>query len=163
MCIRDSSGSDSFDRGWNHSSWWDRRLSSPCGDLQSIKAIKSLTFTWPVISVMTTSASTTHHVENSEEEEKPTPREVFREFLVFRMNHRENEVLFKHDYFTDIMAREYNLPHFCLNTNDDLLNVMSTNPMSHFFHVLLQCDPYVSSRGAREDLCCVLSYAKEAL
>ena len=113
---------------------------------------------------MSTPENKTNHVDSSEEEEeKPTPREVFREFLVFRMNHRDKEVLFKHDYFTGIMAQEYNLPHVCLNTNDDLLNVMSSNPMSHFVNVLRQCYPYVSSRGAREDLYCVLSYAKEAL
>ena len=88
--------------------------------------------------------------------------EVFRDFLIFRMNHRK-EVLFKHDYFTGIMSQEYSIPHCCLNTNTDLLNVISNDPISHFVNVLRQCERYVSTRDAREDLCLLLSYATEAL
>lgn len=96
------------------------------------------------------------------DEEKPTKDEVFRDFLNFRMNHRE-EKLFRHDHFTDIMAKEYAIPRCHLRNTNDLFNAMLEHPMSHFVDVLRQCDLYVSTKDARYDLSCVLSYAKEGL
>ena len=65
------------------------------------------------------------------DEEKPTMDEVFRDFLNFRMNHRD-EVLFRHDYFTDIMAQIYDIPSHRLENTNDMFNIILEHPMSHF-------------------------------
>ena len=96
------------------------------------------------------------------DEEKPTKDEVFRDFLNFRMNHRE-EVLFRHDYFTEIMAQIYGIPSHRFQNTNDMFNIILEHPMSHFVDVLRKCDRHVVNDDARYDLRCVLSYAKEGL
>ena len=93
---------------------------------------------------------------------KPTKDEIFRDFRVFKLNHDE-EILFRHDYFSDIMNQEYGVPHAHLKSMKDIEQVMLAHPLSNFVDVLRQCDAHVRSKGAKLDLCSLLSYAKEGL
>lgn len=94
---------------------------------------------------------------------KPTKNEVFRDFLIFWMNHREGEKLFRHDLFLSIVAQVYALPREGLTGVKQVEKVMLSHSLSYFITVLRQCAVHLEGRMAREDLSSVLSYAKEAL
>ena len=101
--------------------------------------------------------------EDSNDDAKPTKKEVFRDFLVFWLNHREEEKLFRHDIFIDIVAEVYDMPRQCLTDMKQVEHVVLIHPLSHFIAVLRQCVPQLRGRMSKTDLYTVLSYAKEAL
>ena len=102
-------------------------------------------------------------MQSSENDAKPTKEEVFRDFLVFRLNHRDEEKLFRHDIFTGIVAQVYAMPRQCLTDMKQIEEAILTHPLSHFIAVLRHCVMYLEGRTAKLDLYNVLSYAKEAL
>ena len=113
--------------------------------------------------VNTDMQSSSSSSEDSKDDTKPTKKEVFRDFLVFRLNHREEEKLFRHDIFIDIVAQVYGMSRQCLSDMKQVEHVVLTHPLSHFIAVLRQCVPQLRGRMAKTDLYTVLNYAKEAL
>ena len=71
-------------------------------------------------------------------EANPTKEEIFYDFLIFRHNHRE-ENLFLHGIFMDIMVQEYDIPCRRLKNMKDVKNIMLANPLSPFIDVLRLC------------------------
>lgn len=100
---------------------------------------------------------------SNEDDTKPTKEEVFRDFLVFWLNHREEEKLFRHDIFIDIVAQVYAVSRQCLTDMKQVEHIVLTHPLSDFLAVLRHCVPQLRGRMAKTDLFSVLSYAKEAL
>lgn len=105
------------------------------------------------------SQSARKHVNESE---KPTHEEVYRDFLIFWMNHRE-EKLFRYEIFTDIVAKEYTIPRKCFTEMKDVEHVVLAHPLMHFVNVLRLCYDQLHHRMGKLDLLSVLNYAKEAL
>ena len=102
-------------------------------------------------------------MQSSEDDAKPTKEEVFRDFRVFRLNHRDEERLFRHDIFTDIISQVYDIPSKRLTDMKQIDQVILGHPLPHFISVLRQCISHLRGRTAKQDLHAVLSYAKEAL
>ena len=108
----------------------------------------------------------------------PTKQEVFRDFFVFWMNHR-NEKLFRYDVFSSIVSNIYcgfigieeTTVYFGDTGSNEALNRLQravlAQPISHFLELLRRCRDVSSTENllgkiALHDLYNVIDYAKEA-
>ena len=107
----------------------------------------------------------------------PTKEEVFRDFFIFWMNHR-NEKLFRHDAFSSIVSSTYSdssimdkSVYYDNTGNNEALNrlrrMVLAQPINLFLDLLRRCRDISSNENllgklAMSDLRDVIDYAKEA-
>lgn len=86
--------------------------------------------------------------------------ELLRDFLVFWMNHRDSEKLFRHGYFFDHVSTMYGTRPTVMK---DFQSLMLAHSPALFVDMLRLCRMHVMSKEAKLDLLELINYAKEAL